>query len=114
MLCKYYKPEMHALLQACQRLYRLPGCGAGGCLHILLDDNNYTDEDLAWCRKYCEEHKDSVEYGLAMMILDRYSKLSLTERTLFDNWWTGRIIECEDPSKCESCELIEIPYWMEE
>lgn len=105
-VCKYYKPEMDALYNLCKGLYKLPGCGAGGCLHILLDDNNYTDDDLAWCRKYCEENAKGIEHDIAMMILDEYSKLSMTERTLFDNMWTGRDIMCNDPSKCDTCELI--------
>jgi hypothetical protein len=105
---------MDVLLQYCKRLYQLPGCGAGGCLHILLDDNNYRDSDLEFCRKYCEENAEGEERELAIKILKIYSALSLEERTLFDNYWNGRIIECSDPAKCETCDLIEIPWWIKE
>lgn len=112
MICKYYKPRMKLLLEYCKCLYKLPGCGAGGSLHILLDDDNYSDSDLEWCRRYCEGNKDAIEHDIAMLILDEYSKLSLKERTLFDNLWNGCSAECVDPSKCETCELIEIPWYI--
>ena len=38
--CRYYKPEMDVLKDLCKDLYKLPNRGAGGMLHIMLDDNN--------------------------------------------------------------------------
>lgn len=114
MKCKYFKPQMDELLSCCKRLYQLPGCGAGGCLHILLDDNNYRDSDLEFCRQYCSEHAEGEERELAMKILDMYSAMSLQERTLFDWYWNGRFPECLDRTGCEMCDLIEIPDYMEE
>ena len=114
MNCKYYKPEMSTLLLLCKQLYSLPGCGAGGCLHILLDDNNYDDHSLAFCREYCEKNAEGKERITAMRILDIYSSLSIKERVLFDNLWNGYVIECHNPVNCDKCELIEIPWWIEE
>lgn len=104
MKCKYHDPKMDVLLS----------CGAGGCLHILLDDNNYRDSDLKFCRQYCEENAKGEERELAMKILDMYSAMSLQERTLFDWYWNGNMLECLDRTGCATCELIEIPDWMEE
>lgn len=114
MRCKYYKPEMAILGKLCQELYSLPNCGAGGPLHILLDDNNYDDHSLEFCRKYCKEHSTGKEYEVAMKILDIYSGMNVIERTLFDNLWCGRPNICEDNTKCGVCELIEIPWYIEE
>lgn len=114
MKCKYHDPKMDELLSYCKRLYQLPGCGAGGCLHILLDDNNYRDSDLEFCRKYCEENAEGEERELAMKILDMYFAMSLQERTLFDWYWNGNNLECLDRTGCAICRLIEIPDWMEE
>ena len=107
--CKYYKPQMNRLLSYCKRLYKLPGCAAGGCLHILLDDNNYDDESLAFCRRYCEENAAGEERKLAIKILDMYSAMSLKERTLFDNMWNGQNIECSNQTNCEFCYRLKTP-----
>lgn len=114
MLCKHWTPRMTLLLEYCRCLYKLPECGAGGCLHILLDDNNYDDESLLFCVKYVRDHPECIEHDLAVLILAEYANMSMQERTLFDNAWNGRILECSDPTKCETCDLIEIPDWMEE
>ena len=114
MKCKYFKPQMDELLSYCKRLYKLPGCGAGGCLHILLDDDNYSDSDLKWCMKYCEENAEGEERELAMKILNMYSAMNLTERTVFDWYLNGNNLECSDHTKCETCDLCEIPWYMEE
>lgn len=114
MKCKHYDPKMDELLSYCKRLYQLPGCGAGGCLHILLDDSNYRDSDLEFCRQYCEKHAEGEERELAMKILDIYSEMTLQERTLFDWYWNGRSLECLDRTGCETCDLIEMPDYMEE
>lgn len=114
MYCKYCRPEMAVLGKYCEELYGLPNCGAGGCLHILLDDNNYADEDLEWCREYCEKNATGKEYEIAMKILDIYSEMNIVERTVFDWIWNGRSPLCETPGKCETCDLIEIPWYIEE
>lgn len=112
--CKYYRPEMAVLGKYCEELYGLPNCGAGGPLHILLDDNNYDDHSLEFCRKYCEEHSTGKEYQIAMKILDIYSEMNIIERTVFDWIWCGRSALCETPGKCETCDMIEIPWYIEE
>lgn len=113
-MCKYHNPKMDELLSYYKRLYKLPGCGAGGCLHILLDDDNYDDDSLKFCRDYCAEHAEGEERELANKILDMYEAMSLTERTVFDWYLNGNDLKCPDPTKCETCDLCEIPDYMEE
>ena len=53
IICKYYKPYMDTLKELIEYYYTLEGCGAGGPLHILLDDDNYDIGSIRWCIKYC-------------------------------------------------------------
>lgn len=41
--------EHTVLVLAIACYYQLPGCGAGGPLHIVLDDLNVEDEHIRWC-----------------------------------------------------------------
>ena len=59
--------------------------GAGGNLHIILDDGNIDKEDIKFCREQCEEKKD--EFGLFLCeLLDCFSTGEL-EKMYEDNWW---------------------------
>lgn len=49
---------------------------AWGSLHIVLDDNNVRDEDVAFCRQQAEE--DGDEEGLALA--DILARMSKTQR----------------------------------
>ena len=53
MKCKYYTDHMDTLLEYYKCLYKIKDCGAGGILHILLDDDNYDDESIMYCLKEC-------------------------------------------------------------
>lgn len=80
----------------------------------MLDDNNYDDHSLTFCREYCKENATGKEYELAMKILDMYSEMNIIERTVFDWIWNGRSPLCETPGKCDTCDMIEIPWYIEE
>lgn len=56
MECKFFNKRMKTLKEYCSCLYKLDGCGAGGLLHILLDDDNYLDDDIKWCIDQCVKH----------------------------------------------------------
>lgn len=108
-LCKHYVnkfEEMSNLYRLCQAFYQLPNCGAGGPLHILLDDDNYDDESIKFCIEQCKENPDSMESRLGLLICDEYSRLSLEERCIFDWYWTGKVPGCEDDWDCKTCELL--------
>ena len=109
MTCKYYKPEMDVLLAYCQCLYTLPDCGAGGYLHILLDDNNYDNECINYCLNECLNHPEWVGSELGILICHRYLQLNMRERSVFDWYWSGHNLDCHSktPGVCyEDCELI--------
>lgn len=42
-------PVMVECAELVHRLYQLPGCGVGGPLHIVTDDENIDDDHLAFC-----------------------------------------------------------------
>ncbi len=63
---------------AVQEYYSLPGNGVGGNLHIVLDDFNIRDSDLAHCRKQSQERSD----WLGLKIIDFLSRFNELERTI--------------------------------
>lgn len=51
--CKYYNKHLETIREYIGCLYELEGCCAGGMLHILFDDDNIDDDDIAWCLREC-------------------------------------------------------------
>ena len=45
MDCKYYNKHLNTICEYVRCLYSLEGCVSGGLLHILLDDDNYDDDE---------------------------------------------------------------------
>lgn len=88
---KYYKPRMKTLLEYCKCLYQLEGCGCGGNLHILLDDNNIETDHILFCLNECITHPEDEESDLGILICKEYLKLSYKERVLFQDIWNGNI-----------------------
>ena len=107
-ICKYWNPHMNTVLEYCRCLYKIDGCGAGGSLHILLDDDNYDTDSVVFCLKECLAHPEKEESELGRMICEEFLKMSIKERILFLNVWTGRVIRCEETGKvnCEDCEEV--------
>lgn len=103
--CKYYKEGMKSLKILCQKLYELPDCGCGGPLHILLDDDNYTDSAIQFCRNECLKHPNPAVVALGVMICDKYLEMSIAERTIFDLYWWNHNIECKNKS-CDTCYIM--------
>lgn len=59
-------PDVAPLVQA----YReAPGNGAGGSLHIVLDDQNIDDASVRFCRKWALERGDADGEALARVLL---------------------------------------------
>ena len=110
--CKYYKPRMATLLEYCKCLYKLEGCVCGGSLHILLDDDNYDDDDILFCLNECIQHPDREESELGILICKEYLKLSKEERIVFDNIWNGwESVDCLGFENCEGCPFIAEPEY---
>ena len=100
--CKYYKPYMDILKELCEELYRLPECGCGGMLHIILDDANFENEHILYCIKECFHHPEKPESTLGVIICNEYLKMTKEERLVFDWYLSGSTLEscCNDCKKC--------------
>lgn len=59
-------PEVRPLVQA---YYALPGNGAGGSLHVVLDDHNVEDDFVRSCVSYAEDRGDLVGACLGNVLL---------------------------------------------
>lgn len=112
--CKYYKPYMDTLKVLCEQFYTLRDCGAGGPLHILLDDDNYDISSIHFCINYCmgeikrREHFDQHTCILGLMICNEYAKMTLEERAVFDSYLCGYKLDC--CGNCEECDLLGDTY----
>ena len=119
-ICKYYKPYMDTLKTIVKEYYNLKNCGAGGPLHVLLDDDNYDIHSIEFCIKYCMEYLRECKYDyfdddyclgayiLGIMIANEYAKMSLEERAVFDSYLCGHKLDCY--GNCEECELLGETY----
>lgn len=112
MRCKYYKPEFEQLREDCKNFYKFDGCGSGGPLHILLDDDNFHDSDIVFCMGACldkEDYKVTDEAAaLGLIICAKYAKLSMPERAAFDSFWCGEKLDCADHKNCEVCSIMSL------
>lgn len=50
--------------------YALPDNGAGGKLHVVLDDNNWEREHVQWCRDRATEADDKAAVRMAKVLLE--------------------------------------------
>lgn len=112
MRCKYYKPEFEQLREECKDFYKLDGCASGGPLHILLDDDNFHDDDILFCMGACLD-KDNYKVAdeardLGLIICAKYAKLSMPERAAFDCFWCGEKLDCTGPKNCEYCSVMSL------
>jgi hypothetical protein len=64
--------------------YDMPEKGAGGYLHVFLDDGNIDIGTLYWCQEQCEEHKDTFGYFLCDVLL-QFKENELQK--MYDNNW---------------------------
>lgn len=116
MTCKYFKPYMRTLREIVDQYYKFDRCGAGGPLHVLLDDDNYDIHTVHFCLKECFKELNTPEkdrvyghsnevYILGIMICNEYAKMSLEERAVFDAYKNGQVVnECE--VDCSMCSLL--------
>ena len=74
-------PLVIALIHA---LYDLPGCGCGGIAHVLIDDENVTDDDIAWMMEKVnsddEWYTGSIERDLVELLCRELSEMTLEQR----------------------------------
>ena len=99
--CKYYNQHLETIREYIGCLYSLKDCCTGGLLHILLDDNNYTDNDIAYCWKECIQHPEHEESKIGQLICEEYMKLNMPERRLLTDIYIGHWSCLE--SDCKKC-----------
>ena len=114
-VCKYYNKHMETLLEYFAAIYKLDGCGCGGLLHVLLDDDNYDLYTIEWTLKQCEaeENKDKEEAPLGALICRELMKLSTIERAVLFALFNGETISCpleDDEENCK-CSITEDEYY---
>ena len=70
------KPTVPEVLPLAITYYAKPGNGAGGNLHIVLDDDNIDDEHIQFCLDLCtsESDKDGIE------LCNKLLRMSKTQR----------------------------------
>jgi hypothetical protein len=76
------------------RLYGLPGCSAGGPLHIVTDDGNAHDSDLEFCREAANDNEKWSETvrDVAVKILDTLTPFTEAQREdALNEWWDKRL-----------------------
>lgn len=113
--CKYYNPHMETVLAYCSCLYKIEGCGAGGNLHILLDDGNYRDSDIEWCKQLCIDNPQDEESTLGILICDELLKLTMDERHVFFLMWDGwDSRDCLEIPGCKKCPMLSYKWSDEE
>ena len=71
------KPTVPDVLPLVHAYYALPGNGAGGNLHIVLDDGNVDDSSVRFCLTQARERGDEPGIILAEALL----LMSRTQRT---------------------------------
>lgn len=107
--CVYYKKDFFEdLLAKCRAFYELPGCSSGGPLHILLDDDNFTDDDILFCIGECNKVDDSAVKTLGLAICHAYLLMSDYERSAFDWFWNGNDLICRHDKKCAECDICKL------
>lgn len=94
-----YNSKAQVICGLIQLLYELPGCGAGGCCHIVTDDDNIEDHNLKFVIDWCHdpENSDRVETELCCLICELMLQLTFAQRAvLFDMMRSGLCITEDD------------------
>ena len=81
------KPTLPEVIPQIDAYYRKPGNGAGGCLHIFLDDGNIRDQDIQFCLELAKSKKDTD----AVIISEILMRMSKTQRSRLAGMDWGRL-----------------------
>lgn len=79
-----YKPKYQVISKLIHLLYDLDGCGAGGCCHIVTDDENLYDDDLKFVIEYCqrEDNANCIDKEISTLICTLLLDLSFAQRVI--------------------------------
>ena len=70
------KPVIPDVIPLVKDYYALPNNGAGGSLHIVLDDGNVQDSSIIFCLDICKKNNDEKGIKLCNLLL----RMSKTQR----------------------------------
>ncbi len=100
--CKHYDKHLDTIREYIGALYNLEGCSSGGILHILLDDDNYDDDDICWCLKECLNHPEREESKIGKLICEEFLSLPMEKRRLLCSPYIGHY-SCLNCGHCDEC-----------
>ena len=72
----YSKITVAQLIEECKKYYAMPNNSMGGCLHIVLDDENIKDNHIKSCIDKAESEGDKEGVKLGKLLL----QASMTQR----------------------------------
>ncbi len=91
------KPTVPQVLPLVWAYYLLPGNGAGGNFHVVLDDGNIRKCDVEYCLQTARDKNDSAGVALGEILLlmskTQLKKLSIRSHPMNNTarWWINQI-----------------------
>ena len=81
---KDYNPKYELIGKLIGVLYDLDDCGAGGCCHIVTDDQNLYDDNLLFVIDYCkdEQTEECIDKKLSSLICTLLLELTFEQRVI--------------------------------
>lgn len=78
-----WSPQIEIVKHLIEVLYSIPSGCAGGCCHIVTDDDNIEDDDIKWVINYCEtDGKNRPDAKLSKIICEYLLELNYEQRAL--------------------------------
>jgi hypothetical protein len=110
MKCKYWSQDVEDVVELIKELYKIEG--AGGMLHIVVDDGNLEADHIQWCIDYCnqEENANRQDKELCLKIAHKMLQMSYEKRVLA--YYMPHRFQCN--GNCEQCAVhreIVGNYW---
>ena len=93
-----YNEKIPIIIGLIHILYSLPGCGSGGCCHVVVDDDNLDDYCLKETIKYCNspENSNRIDKELSKLICELLLQLSFEQRCTLFCMFNDGYIDCID------------------
>ena len=89
-----YHPKMKIIVELIHLLYDLPDCEAGGCCHIVTDDDNIDDDDLQRVIDYCNmSDNNRLDKELSRTICEILLQLTREQRICLFYFMNAGLLE---------------------
>ena len=105
MNCKYYSEFVETVKCDIDELYDI-SC-VGGCLHIVVDDDNIENDHIQWCIE--NANPDDDDFTISVKIAHNMLTMSMKEKLLLvvrdsNNWPNCEgIVISNKPYDCQNC-----------